>query len=423
MSRLINARGLRRVAVTGIGLVSPFGIGREAAWNGAIEGVSTAKTITSFDSTNCETHFACEVPGFEPTDFLDKRTARRMDRFAQLAVAASRLALDDSGVEGTVTPDRVGVMIGSGIGGIETYYQQVVICQERGADRVSPLFIPMIIANMAAAQASMELGFQGPLSCATTACASANHAIGDAFDQIRLGRADVMLAGGAEAAVTYVGIVGFNAMRALSTRNDDPATASRPFDMGRDGFVMGEAGAVLVLEEWERAEARGADIIAEMVGYGLSGDAHHITEPDPTGTGPATAMTMALADADLQPEDIDYVNAHGTSTPVGDPSEIRVIKKALGEEKAARTMVSSTKSMHGHTLGAAGALEGGLTVMALQKGVVPPTINLHDLDPDCAGVDHVANAAREAEITAALSNVFGFGGHNATLAFLRAGAR
>ncbi len=423
MSRLINARGLRRVAVTGIGLVSPFGIGREAAWNGAIEGVSTAKTITSFDSTNCETHFACEVPGFEPTDFLDKRTARRMDRFAQLAVAASRLALDDSGVEGTVTPDRVGVMIGSGIGGIETYYQQVVICQERGADRVSPLFIPMIIANMAAAQASMELGFQGPLSCATTACASANHAIGDAFDQIRLGRADVMLAGGAEAAVTYVGIVGFNAMRALSTRNDDPATASRPFDVGRDGFVMGEAGAVLVLEEWERAEARGADIIAEMVGYGLSGDAHHITEPDPTGTGPATAMTMALADADLQPEDIDYVNAHGTSTPVGDPSEIRVIKKALGEEKAARTMVSSTKSMHGHTLGAAGALEGGLTVMALQKGVVPPTINLHDLDPDCAGVDHVANAAREAEITAALSNVFGFGGHNATLAFLRAGAR
>ena len=423
MSRLINARGLRRVAVTGIGLVSPFGIGREAAWNGAIEGVSTAKTITSFDSTNCETHFACEVPGFEPTDFLDKRTARRMDRFAQLAVAASRLALDDSGLEGTVTPDRVGVMIGSGIGGIETYYQQVVICQERGADRVSPLFIPMIIANMAAAQASMELGFQGPLSCATTACASANHAIGDAFDQIRLGRADVMLAGGAEAAVTYVGIVGFNAMRALSTRNDDPATASRPFDVGRDGFVMGEAGAVLVLEEWERAEARGADIIAEMVGYGLSGDAHHITEPDPTGTGPATAMTMALADADLQPEDIDYVNAHGTSTPVGDPSEIRVIKKALGEEKAARTMVSSTKSMHGHTLGAAGALEGGLTVMALQKGVVPPTINLHDLDPDCAGVDHVANAAREAEITAALSNVFGFGGHNATLAFLRAGAR
>jgi 3-oxoacyl-[acyl-carrier-protein] synthase II len=423
MSRLINAKGLRRVAVTGIGVVSPFGIGREAAWKGAIAGESTAKTITSFDYQDCETHFACEVPGFEPTDFLDKRTARRMDRFSQLAVAASRLALDDSGVEGTVAPDRVGVMIGSGIGGIETFYQQVVICRDRGADRVSPLFIPMIIANMAAAQASMELGFQGPLSCATTACASANHAIGDAFDQIRLGRADVMLAGGSEAAVTYVGIVGFNAMRALSTRNDDPGTASRPFDLGRDGFVMGEAGAVLVLEEWERAEARGAEIIAEMVGYGLSGDAHHITEPDPTGKGPAAAMTMALADADLDADDIDYVNAHGTSTPVGDPSEIRVIKLALGEEKAARTMVSSTKSMHGHTLGAAGALEGGLTALALQNGIVPPTINLHDLDPDCGGVDHVANEARKADIKVALSNVFGFGGHNATLAFMRAGAR
>ncbi len=423
MTRLINATGLRRVAITGIGLVTPFGVGREVAWQGAINGVSTAKTISSFDSSKCKTHFACEVPDFEPTDFLDKRTARRMDRFAQLAVAASRLALDDSGVEGTVTPDRVGVMIGSGIGGIETFYQQVVVCHDRGADRVSPLFIPMMIANMAAAQASMEFGFQGPLACATTACASANHAIGDAFDQIRLGRADVMLAGGSEAAVRYVGVVGFNAMKALSTRNDDPGTASRPFDVGRDGFVMGEAGAVLVLEEWERAEKRGVDIIAEMVGYGLSGDAHHITEPDPTAAGPALAMAMALADADLQPDDVDYINAHGTSTPVGDPSEIRVIKRALGDEKAARTMVSSTKSMHGHTLGAAGGLEGALTVLALQKGIVPPTINLHDLDPECAGVDHVINEARKADIKVALSNVFGFGGHNATLAFMRAGER
>jgi len=423
MSRLIQDGKLRRVVVTGIGLVTPFGIGREAAWDGAISGRSTSATITSFDSSECETHFACEVPGFEPTDFVERRAARRMDRFSQLAVAASRLALDDSGVEGTAPRDRIGVMIGSGIGGIETFYQQVVVCRDRGADRVSPLFIPMIIANMAAAQASMDLGFQGPLSCATTACASANHAIGDAFDQIRLGRADVMFAGGAEAAVTYVGIVGFNAMKALSTRNGDPGTASRPFDIGRDGFVMGEAGAVLVLEEKERAEARGADIICEMVGYGLSGDAHHITEPDPTGAGPANAMLMALADADLEPADIDYINAHGTSTPVGDPSEIRVIRRALGDELAARTMVSSTKSMHGHCLGAAGALEGALTALSIKHGIVPPTINVNELDPDCAGVDHVINEARTATVDAALSNVFGFGGHNATLAFQRAGVR
>lgn len=423
MSRLIDASGLRRVVITGIGLVSPLGIGRDVAWDAAKAGRSTAAPITLFDPSQCGTHFACEVPDFVPTDFIERRAARRMDRFAQLAVAAGRLALDDAGVDPSAKPDRIGAIIGSGIGGVVTFHEQIVVLHERGPDRVSPLFIPMMIANMAAAQVSMELGLRGPLSCATTACASANHAIGDAFDQIRLGRADLMLAGGAEAAVSLASISGFNAMRALSTRNDDPGTASRPFDTGRDGFVMGEAGAVLVLEEKGHAEARGADIVCEIVGYGLSGDAHHITEPDPTGAGPALAMTMALADADLVPGDIDYVNAHGTSTPVGDASEIRVIRLALGDDVAARTMVSSTKSMHGHCLGAAGGLEAALTALAIHHGVVPPTINLIDLDPQCAGVDHVVGEARRTPVRAALSNVFGFGGHNAALALIRAGER
>jgi len=351
--------------------------------------------------------------------FLDRKTARRMDRFSHLGVAAAMLGYEDSGIKGTVAPDRMGVIIGSGIGGIQTWHNQTVRLRDLGPTRVSPLFIPTIIANMGAAQASMELGLKGPLSCSTTACASANHAIGDAFDHIRLGRADAMIAGGTEGAVARVGISGFNAMKALSTRNDDPATASRPFDMGRDGFVMGEAGAVIVLEEMQRALDRGADIICELAGYGLSGDAHHITEPDPTAVGPALAMTMSLADAGIEASEVDYVNAHGTSTPVGDPSEIRVIKAALGEEKAASTMVSSTKSMHGHTLGAAGGLEAALTALAVRDGVVPPTINVTDLDPECAGVDHVLGEAREADVRVALSNVFGFGGHNATLALRR----
>jgi 3-oxoacyl-[acyl-carrier-protein] synthase II len=342
-----------------------------------------------------------------------------MDRFSHLGVAAAMLGYEDSGIKGTIEPERMGVLIGSGIGGIQTWHEQTVRLRDLGPTRVSPLFIPTIIANMGAAQSSMELGLKGPLSCSTTACASANHAIGDAFDHIRLGRADAMIAGGTEGAVALVGISGFNAMKALSTRNDDPQTASRPFDMGRDGFVMGEAGAVIVLEEMQHAIDRGAEIICELAGYGLSGDAHHITEPDPTAVGPALAMTMSLADAGIDPSEVDYVNAHGTSTPVGDPSEIRVIKRALGEEKAAKTMVSSTKSMHGHTLGAAGGLEAALTALAVRDGVVPPTINVTDLDPECAGVDHVLGEAREADVRVALSNVFGFGGHNATLAFRR----
>jgi 3-oxoacyl-[acyl-carrier-protein] synthase II len=281
----------------------------------------------------------------------------------------------------------------------------------------------MVIANMAGAQVSMELGLKGPLSCISTACASGNHALGDATEIIRRGQADVMLAGGTEASITRTGIAAFNAMRALSTRNDDPEGASRPFDSGRDGFVMGEAGAILVLESLEHAEARGAEPICEVLGYGLTGDAHHLTEPDPTGEAPAAAIAMALADAEVAPAEVDYVNAHATSTPVGDKSEIRTLRRAFGDAKAATTLVSSTKSMHGHCLGAAGGVEGALTALAVKTGTVPPTINLRDVDPDCVGVDHVANASRQADVRVAVSTAFGFGGHNAILVLGRSGER
>lgn len=414
-----RADGRHRVVVTGLGLVTPLGTGREAVWDAAVAGRSGAGPITLFDPVDHDTKFACEVKDFDPTSYMEHRTARRMDRFAQLGVAAARLALEDAGLSPDGHADRIGVLVGSGVGGLGTFQEQCEVYAERGPTRVSPLFIPMMIANMAAAQISMELGLQGPLSCATTACASGNHALGDATEIIRRGQADAMVSGGAEAAVTRIGIAAFNAMKALSTRNDDPSSGSRPFDTGRDGFVMGEAGAVLVLESLEHALGRGAGIVCEIVGYGQSGDAHHLTEPDPTGEGPARAMRMAIADAGVTPEEVDYVNAHGTSTPVGDASEVRVLRMALGEDIASRTAVSSTKSMHGHCLGAAGGLEGALVAMAIRDGMVPPTINLNDLDPGCTGVDHVANAAREMEVRVALSNSFGFGGHNATIAFKR----
>jgi 3-oxoacyl-[acyl-carrier-protein] synthase II len=418
------AGGRRRVVVTGIGLVTSLGIGRDENWRAALAGRSGAAPIASFEPVDTRTTIACQVRGFDPADFMDKRVARRMDRFAQLAVASGRLALEDAGlvIDGSVAP-RVGALVGSGIGGLDTFVQQVTSVAEKGPDRLSPLFIPMVIANMAAAQVSMELGLQGPLSTISTACASGNHALGDATEMIRTGRADAMLAGGAEASVTRVGIGAFNAMRALSTRNDDPEGASRPFDRGRDGFVMGEAGAVLVLEALEHAEARGAEPLCEVLGYGLTGDANHLTEPDPTGRAPAAAVTMALREAGVAPEEVDYVNAHATSTPVGDSSEVRALKLALGEDVAARTPVSSTKSMHGHCLGAAGGVEGALTALAVKEGRIPPTINLHDLDPECAGVDHVANVARDADIRVAVSNAFGFGGHNAILVLGRLGDR
>ena len=414
----------RRVVITGIGLVTSLGIGRRETWEAAIAGRSGAATIASFEPLDTRTTIACQVRGFEPSDFMDKRVARRMDRFAQFAVAAGRMALEDAdlAIDASFAP-RIGALVGSGIGGLDTFVQQVTSVEEKGPDRLSPLFIPMVIANMAAALVSMVLGLQGPRSTISTACASGNHALGDATEMIRTGRADAMLAGGSEASVTRVGIGAFNAMRALSTRNDDPEGASRPFDRGRDGFVMGEAGAVLVLEALEHAEARGAEPLCEVLGYGLTGDAHHLTEPDPTGKAPAAAVAMALREAGVAPEEVDYINAHATSTPVGDSSEVRALKLALGEDVAARTPVSSTKSMHGHCLGAAGGVEGALTALAVKEGRIPPTINLDDLDPECEGIDHVANVARDADIRVAVSNAFGFGGHNAILVLGRMGER
>lgn len=410
----------RRVVVTGMGLVTSIGIGRDAVWASILAGTSGVGPITLFDNSEHVTKFACEADDFDPVAFMDPKSARRMDRFAQLAVAAGKMAIEDAKLplpEGG--SDRIGAIIASGVGGLQTFEDQVAVLLERGPTRVSPLFIPMMIANMGAAQVSMALGLRGPLSCPVTACASGNHAIGDALEVIRRGHADAMLAGGAEAAITPISIAAFNSMKALSTRNDDPLTASRPFDTGRDGFVMGEAGAVLVLEEAGYADARGADIWCEVVGYGMSGDAHHLTEPDPTGHAPALAMRMAMDDAGVEPAQIDYINVHGTSTPVGDPSEIRVIKLALGEDVAARVAVSSTKSMHGHCLGATGGVEAALGALAIRNRMIPPTINVENLDPECGGVDHILNAPREADVEVLLSNGFGFGGHNATIALAR----
>ncbi len=415
MNRLPRPSGLRRVVITGIGLVSPLGIGKDDAWAAAVAGTSTGGPITNFDASRLTTRIACEQPGFVPEDFMERRSARRMERFSQFAVAAARLALDDARFDAAPERHRVGVYIGSGIGGLQVFVDQTAVLLERGPERISPLFIPLMIPNMAAAQVSMALGLQGPLLATVSACATSNHAIGEAFDSIRLGRADAILAGGTETSITEMGIASFNAMRALSTRNDDPATASRPFDLNRDGFVMGEAGAVLVLEEAEHAAARGAHVYAEVLGYGLSGDAHHLTEPDPSGEAPAAAMRMALIDAEVDPATVDYVNAHATSTPVGDPNEVRVIRMALGDDNAARCLVSSTKSMHGHCLGAAGGLEVALTALAVNTGIVPPTINVAELDPDCVGVDHVLDEARRAPLRTAISNAFGFGGHNAAI--------
>ncbi len=341
-----------------------------------------------------------------------------MDRFAQMVVAAARQAEADSGIDIAADSDRIGAAIATGIGGLQSFQDCHTQLRERGPDRVNPFSIPAIIPNLGAGWVSIELGTHGPLSAQCTACAASNMAIGEGTDAIRLGRADVMFCGGTEAPVTEVGIAGFGAMRALSRRNDDPAHASRPFDLERDGFVMGEAGAVLVLEELERAKARGAKIYAELAGYGVSSDAQHITEPDPTGLHPARAMQMALADAGLDTSEVDYVNAHGTSTPLGDASETRVLKRALGEENARKTPVSSTKGATGHCLGAAGAVEAVFSVYAITNGMLPPTINYEYPDPEC-DLDYIPNEARPADVRVAMSNSFGFGGHNASIVLER----
>ncbi|MDQ4082354.1 MAG: beta-ketoacyl-ACP synthase II [Actinomycetota bacterium] len=406
--------GKRRIVVTGVGALTPLGNDAESYWENLIAGKSGAGPITLFDPTDFPVKFACEVKNFDPTRWLDRRKARKMDRFAQLVVGAARLAEEDSGIDIGAETERTGVSVATGIGGLESFQDLVGALLERGPARVNPQSIPAIIPNMGAAWVSMELGTRGPLSSQCTACAASNMAIGEAIDAIRLGRADVMLAGGSEAGITQPGIAGFGAMRALSRRNDDPERASRPFDAERDGFVMGEAAAILVLESLEHARARDAKIYAEVVGYGLSSDAQHVTEPDPTGRHPARAIGMALADARIRPDDIDYVNAHGTSTPLGDASETRVLKLAFGAERARETPVSSTKGATGHCLGASGAVEAITCVFAVQRDVVPPTINYEHRDPEC-DLDYIPNEAREAKVDVALSNNFGFGGHNACL--------
>ena len=410
--------GQRRVVITGIGALTPLGNDAETSWQRLLAGESGAGPITQFDATDYHVHFACEVKDFEPSNWIERKQARRMDRFAQLILAAARQAEADSGIDVKADGDRIGASIATGIGGLKSFQDCYDTLKDRGPDRVNPFAIPCIIPNMGAGWVSMELGTRGPLSSECTACAASNMAIGQGLDDIRLGRAEVMFCGGTESAINRVGIAGFGAMRALSRRNDDPAAASRPFDAGRDGFVMGEAGAVVVLEELERAQARGAKIYAEVVGYGLSSDAKHVTEPDPTGENPARAMTNAFADAGIDPGEIDYINAHGTSTPLGDAAETRVIKLALGEENARKTPVSSTKGATGHCLGAAGAVEAIFSTLAIRDGKLPPTINQEVADPEC-DLDYIPNESRDADVRVTVSNSFGFGGHNASIVLKR----
>jgi 3-oxoacyl-[acyl-carrier-protein] synthase II len=410
----MSMNGRRRVVITGLGGLSPLGNDFETTWENLTAGRSGAGEITAFDASEYPVHFACELKDFDAADWIERKQARRMDRFAQMIVVAAIQARDDAGLDIKEDADRIGASIATGIGGLKAFQDCFETLIERGPDRVNPFSIPQIIPNMGAGWVSMYLGTRGPLSSQCTACAASNMAIGEAADAIRLGRADAMLAGGTEAGITRVGIAGFSAMRALSRRNDAPEKASRPFDAGRDGFVMGEAGAVVVLEELERAKARDAKIYGELIGYGLSSDARHVTEPDPTGENPARAMTMALGDAGINKDEIDYINAHGTSTPLGDASETRVIKLALGEENARKTPISSTKGATGHCLGAAGAIEAIFTVLAVNRNTLPPTINYDDPDPEC-DLDYIPNESREADVRIGVSNSFGFGGHNACI--------
>ena len=408
----------RRVVVTGMGVVSPLALTAEETWGRILRGESGAGPITHFDTEGWPVRIACEVKGFDPLQYMDKKDARRTDRFIQLALAAAREAMASSGLRITAeNAERVGVSVGSGIGGIATIEEQHKILLERGHSRISPFFIPGIIINMVSGQISIEYGAKGPNLSTVTACSTSSHALGEAMRYVQSGEADVMIAGGSEAAVTALSVAGFASMRALSTRNDDPPKASRPFDARRDGFVMGEGGAILILEELEHARRRGAAILCELTGYGLSGDAYHISAPSEDGDGPARVMANALKDAGLAPSQIDYINAHGTSTPLGDRVEVLAIRRVFGEH-AERLAVSSTKSMTGHLLGAAGALESALTILAIRDQVAPPTINQEERDPECA-LDTVPNAARPMTIRHALSNSFGFGGTNACLVFSR----
>ena len=408
----------RRVVITGIGLVSSLGIGTQATWDGLLAGTSGVGRITRFDLSGFAAQIAAEVRGFDPLDFVDKKDVKKMDVFIQYAIAASQFAMADSGL--AITPEnapQVGVFIGSGIGGFATIEREHSALLEGGPRKISPFFIPASIINLASGQVSIRFGAKGPNLATCTACSASAHALGESFEIIKRGDADAMIAGGSEAAITPMSVGGFAALRALSTRNDDPARASRPFDRDRDGFVIGEGAGVLILEELEHARARGARVYAEMVGYGVSGDAYHITAPSEDGDGAVRAMAMALRKAGVEPSAVDYINAHGTSTPYNDKLETMAIKRCFGEH-ARRLAISSTKSMTGHLLGGAGGLEAGISALAVHHQVVPPTINLEHPDPEC-DLDYVPHVKREMAITYALSNSFGFGGTNATLLFRR----
>jgi len=406
----------RRVVITGVGTVSPLGNDLNSTWEGLKAGKSGIDYITQLDTTDYSVKIGGEVKDFDPTLFFsDAKDARRADRYTQLAMAASKMAMTDSGMDPeAVDKTRVGVMVGSGIGGLGTLERDHKKLLERGPSRVSPFVIPMMISNIASGMISMEYGFGGPNMVIVTACATSNHNIGEAWRMIKFDDADAFIAGGAEATILPMGLGGFSKMKALSTRNDDPQGASRPFDTGRDGFVMGEGAGVVILEELEHAKARGAKIYGELIGYGVSADAYHLSAPSPDGSGPCRAIHMALKHGKVNPEDVDYVNAHGTSTPLGDISETTALKLAFGAHAKDKLVVSSTKSMTGHLLGAAGGIEIAACLMAMKDNVVAPTINLENQDPQC-DLDYCANTAREMKVDIALSNSFGFGGHNASL--------
>ncbi|KXG79003.1 beta-ketoacyl-ACP synthase II [Thermotalea metallivorans] len=406
----------KRVVVTGIGAITPIGIGKDVYWQALKSGESGIDRISKFDPLNYDTQIAAEVKDFDPNQYMDKKEAKRMDRFTQFAVAASKMALEDAAIDiEKIDPYRFGVVLGSGIGGIETLEKEHEKLLTKGPGRVSPFFIPMMISNIGAGQVSMTFGAKGPNTTVVTACASSTNSIGEAFRIIQRGDGDIMITGGAEASITPLSIAGFCSMKAMSTRNDDPKGASRPFDKDRDGFVMGEGAGILIMEELEHALKRGAHIYGEIVGYGMSADAYHITAPAPEGEGAARAMKNALIDAQIQPEAVDYINAHGTSTPYNDKFETMAIKSVFGEH-AYRLAVSSTKSMTGHLLGAAGAIEAIACIMAINDHFLPPTINYTTPDPEC-DLDYVPNKGREREINYALSNSLGFGGHNASILF------
>ena len=402
--------------ITGLGPITPVGIGKEKFWNSLVEGVSGISYITKFDTKDYTSKIAGEVKDFQPENFIDKREARKMDKFTQFAVAGAKLAIEDSGLDiEKIDAKKVGVILGSGIGGIETLEKEHTKLMERGPKRMSPFFIPMMISNMAPGQISMIFGFKGPSFTITTACASGSHAIGEAFRTIERGGADIIVSGGSEAAVCQMSVGGFCSMRALSTRNDDPTKASRPFDKERDGFVMGEGAGILILEELNHALKRKAHIYGEIIGYGSTSDAYHITAPDPEAEGAAEALRLALEDGGIEPSEVDYINAHGTSTYYNDKLETLAIKKTFGEY-AKKLSISSTKSMTGHLLGAAGGVEAIVSVLAIENNIIPPTINYENPDPEC-DLDYTPNKAVKKEVKYAISNSLGFGGHNASLLF------